>query len=98
MKYSITYTDLRISHVKTLVSHDLFVEMRGLEKELSKKGQKEYSEEIAIMEKRAKELKTELGENFFTDQSPLWEASRTGVLVTPHCQLKCKIEAIDEKG
>ena len=82
-QYKITY-DQGITQTRNLISHNDF------ELIIKPKQQEIHELEIADKKKEANIIKNELklmfSDNFFTNQSPLFEASLTGSLVLPEHQ------------
>ena len=110
-RYRITYPSYNTAQVKNLVSHEVYKtvvnrqnELIGLIANYDKKG--DPAGLVALqkeLDKVAKEVKSELakqfGDEFFTDQSPLWLSRETdGVMFMPSHQgggIEVKLEKID---
>ena len=80
-KYQIKYLDSGITQVKTLIIQEIyeyvrFVSLQPVPEGLSDKEIKEFHKETDAMKKR---LLAPYG-NFFTNNSPLYDAIKTGVL------------------
>ena len=110
-RYRITYPSYNTTQVKNLVSHDSYLAVVGHQRELinqvanyGKKGdqagllalQKELGK---VMKEVKEELNKQFGEEFFTDQSPLWLSQDTdGVMFMPAHQgggIEVKLEKLD---
>ena len=89
-KYRITYPSYNTTQVKNLVSHDYYKAVVSRQNELirliANYDKKSDPAGLVALQKEidkvAKEVKSELarqfGDEFFTDQSPLWLSQETG--------------------
>lgn len=88
--YKISYPKYMVSHVKNLVSHEVYaneykvmdVERVSLETEASNVNRKKHQDKYNSLMKQASNIKKELKEMFggewFTDKSPLWTSQFNG--------------------
>ena len=110
-KYRITYPSYSATQVKNLVSHDDYKAVVSRQNELirliANYDKKTDPAGLVVLQKEldkvAKDVKSELsrqfGDEFFTDQSPLWLSQETdGVMYLPAWQgggIEIKLEKLD---
>lgn len=108
--YRITYPKYGMSHVKNLVSHDEYVNSykplnarkQELEIALAELNKKRHPDQADELRREIGSIKAELynmfGDEFFTDQSPLWLSQETdGIMFMPAHQgggIEVKLEKL----
>lgn len=97
MKYKITYLNNGFVQYKTLIPHSYFEEIikpaQQKIADLESAQNKNNKEEI---HKQIKNLKRIIGQDWFTDKSPLYDAIKTGeIKLLPYQGThKCKVELV----
>lgn len=88
--YRITYPKYGMSHVKNLISHDDYettyklwnTRKQELESELAELNKKKHQDRFNELRTEIKQCKSKIkelfGDEFFTDQSPLWLSQKSG--------------------
>lgn len=109
--YKIDYLNGVVQY-KHLIKHSVFVALKplmeevntlkGLIKKLDKKGTKTPGdiEQQSFLKDQLKQLKStlknQIGEYYFTDESPIFKAINTNIIELPHSSTNCRMYKLTE--
>lgn len=92
-RYKIVYQN-GITQYKFLISHSDYEEMKLIKDQIFLHEESGVKERQEIARELKSQLKIKFGDSWFTDQSPIYLASQTGILSLPKTQggdTKCSV-------